>query len=194
MLKDIVTSMTLVNGVSQDECQAWKRFVKVYKDPMCEFARSQAALHGMSETEAEDAVFTLFERFAQHKEKFDPAKGSLRNWVMMRLKNILLDTARQHASEKARADRAMEDGAQGESERQREWKEVQLAIMRRALKVVLDEADPRTREVFTRVALADGDPAEVAADFGLTANAVYQIKNRVLAKVRRITEEAPLNG
>ena len=42
--------------------------------------------------------------------------------------------------------------------------------MRRALKVVLDEADPRTREVFTRVALEEGDPAQVAADFGLTAN------------------------
>lgn len=194
MLKDIVTSLTLVNGVSQDERQAWERFVKVYKDPMCEFACSQAALCGMSETEAEDAVFTLFERFAQHKEKFDPAKGSLRNWVMMRLKNILLDTARQRASEKARADRAMADGAESDSERQREWKDAQLAILRRALKIVLEEADPRTREVFTRVALEDGDPAKVAADFGLTANAVYQIKNRVIAKVKRITEENPLNG
>ena len=194
MLKDIVTSLTLVNGVSQDERQSWERFVKVYKDPMCEFARSQAVFHGISETEAEDAVFTLFERFAQHKEKFDPTKGSLRNWVMMRLKNILLDVARQRASEKARSDRAMADGADGDSERQREWKEAQLAIMRRALKVVLDEADPRTREVFTRVALEDGHPAKVAADFGLTANAVYQIKNRIIAKVRRITEEKPLNG
>lgn len=194
MLKDIVTSMTLLNGVSQDERQAWERFVRVYKDPMCEFARSQAAFHGISETEAEDAVFTLFERFAQHNEKFDPAKGSLRNWVMMRLKNILLDTARQRAREKARVDRAVSDEAQGDSERQREWKDAQLAILRRALKIVLEEADPRTREVFTRVALEDGDPAKVAADFGLTANAVYQIKNRVIAKVKRITEEAPLNG
>ena len=194
MLKDLVTSMTMLNGVSQDERQAWERFVKVYKDPMCEFARSQAALCGMSETEAEDAVFTLFERFAQHKEKFDPAKGSLRNWLMMRLKNILLDTARQRASEKARADRAMADGAEGDSERQREWKDAQIAILRRALKVVLDEVDPRTREVFTRVVLEDCDPAKVAADFGLTANAVYQIKNRVIAKVKRITEENPFNG
>ena len=194
MLKDIVTSMTLVNGVSQDERQAWERFVRVYRDPMCEFARSQAAFLGMSETEAEDAVFTLFERFAQHKEKFDPSRGSLRNWLMMRLKNLLLDTARQRASEKERADRALEDGAQGDSERQREWKDAQLAIMRRALKIALEEADPRTREVFTRVALEDGDPSKVAADFGLTANAVYQIKNRVIAKVRRITEEDPLNG
>ena len=194
MLKDIVTSMTLVKGVSQDERMAWERFVGVYKDPMCEFARSQAAFHGISETEAEDAVFTLFERFAQHKEKFDHTKGSLRNWVMMRLKNILLDAARQRASEKARADRAMADGAQGDSERQRAWKEAQLSILRRALKVVLNETDPRTREVFTRVALEEGDPAQVASDFGLTANAVYQIKNRVIAKVKRITEEAPLNG
>ena len=53
MLKDLVTSMTMLNGVSQDERQAWERFVKVYKDPMCEFARSQAALRGMSETEAD---------------------------------------------------------------------------------------------------------------------------------------------
>ena len=194
MLKDLITSMTMLNGVSQDERQAWERFVKVYKDPMCEFARSQVAVHGMSETEAEDAVFTLFERFAQHKEKFDPSKGSLRNWLMMRLKNILLDTARQRASEKERADRALEDGVQGDSERQRDWKDVQLGIMRRALKIVLEEADPRTREVFTRVALEDGNPSKVATDFGLTANAVYQIKNRIIAKVRRITEEDPLNG
>ena len=66
--------------------------------------------------------------------------------------------------------------------------------MRRALKTVLEEADPRTREVFTRVALEDGNPSKVASDFGLTANAVYQIKNRIIAKVRQITEEDPLNG
>ena len=27
----------MLNGVSQDERQAWERFVKVYRDPMCEF-------------------------------------------------------------------------------------------------------------------------------------------------------------
>ena len=194
MLKDLVTSMTMLNGVSQDERQAWERFVRVYRDPMCEFARSLAALHGMSETEAEDAVFTLFERFAQHKENFDPSKGSLRNWLMMRLKNLLLDHVRQRSNERVRIDQVVEDGASGESERQRDWRETHLAIMRRALKIVLEEADPRTREVFTRVALEDGDPVKVASDFGLTTNAVYQIKNRIIAKVRRITEEDLLNG
>jgi len=193
MLKDVVTSLTLLAGVSQNERQAWERFVKAYNGPMCEFARSHASLYGISEGEAEDVVFTLFESFAAGKEAFDKEKGSLRNWMMMRLKHLLLDTARRRASESARINQMKAEGASGESERQREWKEVQLAVMRRALKVVLDEADSRTREVFVRVALEGGDPAAVGAEFGLSANAVYQIKNRIIAKVKRVTEEDPLH-
>ena len=74
MLKDLITSMTMLNGVSQDERQAWERFVKVYRDPMCEFARSQAALHGMSETEAEDAVFTLLSGLPSTRRSSTPRR------------------------------------------------------------------------------------------------------------------------
>ena len=193
MLKDIVTSLTMIAGVSQNERQAWERFVKVYHEPMCAFARSQSSLCGLGESEVEDVVFTLFERFAAGKEKFDKEKGSLRNWMMMRLKNLLMDAARKRIRETVRLDQLKSDGATGDSERQREWREAQLAVMRRALKVVLEEADARTREVFVRVALEGGDPTAVGAEFGLSANAVYQIKNRVIAKVKRVTEEDPLH-
>ena len=43
---------------------------------------------------------------------------------------------------------------------------------------------PNTRMVFRRVALEGDPPAEVAREFKLKVNAVYQVRNRVLRAVR----------
>lgn len=47
---------------------------------------------------------------------------------------------------------------------------------------------PRTKEIFRRVALGGESPAKVAEAYGITRNAVDQIKARSTAKIRKLAE------
>ncbi len=64
------------------------------------------------------------------------------------------------------------------------------AVFELALRELL--ADPairgQTKQVFIRVAVNGEKPADVAAAFGLSRNAVDQIKNRMVAKLKSIAE------
>ncbi len=59
-------------------------------------------------------------------------------------------------------------------------------LYRRALKQVQNQFEERTWRAFWRVTVENCSPAEVAAELGITANAVRQAKSRVL---RRFKEE-----
>ena len=59
-------------------------------------------------------------------------------------------------------------------------------VYHRAVRLVRDQFEERTWQAFWRVVIEDHSPTEVAADMGITANAVRQAKSRVL---RRLKEE-----
>ena len=63
------------------------------------------------------------------------------------------------------------------------WRE---ALMEIALRQLLadDTVHARTREVFRRVAVNGEKPEDVASDFGITRNAVYQMKDRMMTRLR----------
>ena len=69
----------------------------------------------------------------------------------------------------------------------REWRHAACEV---ALSQFL--ADPateeRTKQVFLRVAIGGEKPADVAADYGLTRNAVDQIRHRVATRLRVLAE------
>ncbi len=69
-----------------------------------------------------------------------------------------------------------------------DWKHTVFEI---ALRQLLndDTIAPRTREVFRALVLSHENPADVAERFGLERNAVDQIKNRLLAKLRGKVEQ-----
>jgi RNA polymerase sigma-70 factor (ECF subfamily) len=57
-------------------------------------------------------------------------------------------------------------------------------VYHRALSLVRNQFEERTWKAFWRVAVEDQAPAEVAAEMGITANAVRQAKSRVLRRLR----------
>ena len=59
-------------------------------------------------------------------------------------------------------------------------------VYHRAVTLVRDQFEERTWKAFWQVAIEDRSPAEVAAEMGITPNAVRQAKSRVL---RRLKEE-----
>lgn len=59
-----------------------------------------------------------------------------------------------------------------------------LVLLRQAVELVLDEFAPATREAYLRVVLHRQPPARVAADLGLSVNAVYLARSRVKKRLR----------
>jgi DNA-directed RNA polymerase specialized sigma24 family protein len=64
---------------------------------------------------------------------------------------------------------------------QREWENALMAL---ALERVAQRADPQSVNVFRQYVLEERSPQEVAEQFGLSVNAVYLIKNRMIAYLR----------
>jgi RNA polymerase sigma-70 factor (ECF subfamily) len=57
-------------------------------------------------------------------------------------------------------------------------------IFRRGLELVRAEFEERTWLAFLRTTVDGASPADVAAELGITVNAVYKAKSRVLARLR----------
>ena len=58
------------------------------------------------------------------------------------------------------------------------------ATVHRALDLIRPEFEPQTWEAFRRVQFDEEAPSETAAALGITANAVYKAKARVLHRLR----------
>ncbi len=58
------------------------------------------------------------------------------------------------------------------------------SIMRRALELVRAEFEPATWTAFWRTTVDGAVPADAAAELGVSVNAVYKAKSRVLRRLR----------
>jgi len=61
----------------------------------------------------------------------------------------------------------------------------QLLVWRRAVDCILADYQEATRIAFLRVVVEGDHPADVAEDLGMTRNAVYLLKGRILKRIRQ---------
>lgn len=193
MLRDIETSLTLLGGVAADGAAAWEAFVRLYLPPLTEFAELQARRWHLDAADAADAVQRLFIGMARRTRIYDPARGSFRNWLMMQVKSEVKDLARAARSrgirERLGAER-LED-IRAEAVTDDEAEEVRKTLFATALTLALGQCEARTAEAFRRYALCGEPAAKVAADLGLTANNLYQIRRRILDRVAAAVGQVP---
>jgi RNA polymerase sigma-70 factor (ECF subfamily) len=79
--------------------------------------------------------------------------------------------------------RQLEDPQSEESQR---WdREHDEFVFRRALTMIEREFKPTTWQAFRRQALENGEPEVVAGELGMTVNAVFIARSRVLARLRQ---------
>jgi RNA polymerase sigma-70 factor (ECF subfamily) len=66
-----------------------------------------------------------------------------------------------------------------------EEREHQLFILGRALRLMASTFEPATWQAFWETVVCGRAPSQVAAELGISVNAVYHAKSRVLRRLRR---------
>lgn len=176
------TSHTLLRAVQVGpESPAWQRFVALYTPLL----RRWALGRGFQPADAEDLVQEILLKLLGALPGYAPQTGiPFRSWLF-RLTANAGHTFRQRVATRrlpesdglsgVAADSPLEAMEEGEYRRE---------LTRRALELIRPDFGEATMAAFTRLVVEGRTAAETAAELGLSENAVYLARHRVLTRLR----------
>jgi RNA polymerase sigma-70 factor (ECF subfamily) len=163
------------------EREAWGRFVEMYT-PMLFAWAGRLGLGGHDAADLVQDVFAvLVEQLPQFR--YDP-QGSFRAWLKTVLVNRWRQLQRKRAGERRVAGADLAELAGPEEVPEFEEEEYRRHLVRRALGLMQAEFQPTTWKACWEFVVHDRPAGEVAAELGISANAVYLAKSRVLRRLR----------
>ena len=180
-----LSSSLLVRVRAQDQ-GAWRRLVSLYTPLVYRWCR----ISGLQAADAADVGQEVFRAVAANIETFrrEECGNSFRRWLRVIARNKIADHYRRMPAD-VPGDSALQDLLQQLADEPRapeaDAAEVGV-ILGKALALMRVEFEERTWRSFWRTAVDGVAAVEVAAELGMTANAVYLAKARVR---RRLSEE-----
>lgn len=183
---------SLLLRLQANENDAWRRLDHLYGPVVFAWCRGA----GLQADDAEDVRQEVFRSVAGAIGKFrrEEAGDSFRGWLWRIVQNKLRDFLRRQRRQPQAA---------GGSTFQQQLQEIPLSemggegsvvpnpsveetdgVFRRAVELVRSEFAERTWQAFWRVVIDGQSPADVAAELGISAGAVYVAKSRVLRRCR----------
>ncbi len=187
----IDTSESLLDRLKEESAhEAWREFYHHYWAPILRYARKLGLKEHEAEEVLQETMVTLMRVLPQFA--YDRSRGKFRNFLLTivhRKAHALVRRAARRSALQWSDDYAASiadsglASASAEKEAIARWREVLMeeAVRRvRANSRMQDE----TFAVFEAYVMKRMSAEEVAREFGLKENAVYQIRNRVLRQVR----------
>jgi RNA polymerase sigma-70 factor (ECF subfamily) len=166
-----------------DEESAWPRFVDLYT-PLLYFWACRMGLQDADAADLVQDVFTVLLRklpeftYDQHK--------SFRSWLRTVTLNRWHDNERRKAAALRKAGPAGLDDVAVSDDAEALWeKEYRDHLVGRAAEVMKAEFQPATWQAFWSLVVEGKSGAEVADALGLSVDAVYAAKSRVLRRLRQ---------
>jgi RNA polymerase sigma-70 factor (ECF subfamily) len=157
---------------------AWQRFVEMFAPLVFQWARR----FGLQDADAEETVQDVFLTLLRRLRTFDyNPNQSFRAWLSTVTRNQALARLRRSA-----ASPLVEDIPGPESDSELERREYCAWIMQRATQIIARDFEPLTWSAFQGYVLENKPAADVARDLGMSRNAVYIARNRVLARLRDV--------
>lgn len=185
------TSLSLLNNLRGTVDQrAWHEFFHRYGPMLIAFGKRS----GLCDADANDAVqetlLAVHATFREMDEPFDRSKGKFKSWLRGIAQHKIRDVQRRAARARARRDPRDPDdtgAAVVESEANEVFElEWQRSLLARALDEVSRKVDPAVYQAFELYAIHGQAPDQVAKLLGVTRNAVYISKTRVLKRLRAV--------
>ena len=185
------TSTTLLDALSAAGAPAaeWTRFVRLY-GPVVRVYLAGLRRAGpwldpdWDDDIAQEALVDLVRLLPERR--WDRAKGRFRDFLF----GVVRNKALAHAARERRAARAAEALAEAEPVLARGAEPEREALRREVWRALVDRVfaagrmSETSKTVFLRLVEEDAPVAALAAEYGLTPNAIYRLKSRVVAKIR----------
>jgi RNA polymerase sigma-70 factor (ECF subfamily) len=183
------TSVSLLDRLRDRPDEAsWRRLVDLYAPLIRGWLRRQ----GLQDSDADDLAQDVLAVLVRELPTFEHrGAGAFRSWLRAITANRLRNFCRARQSRPdATGDsdivRALEQLEDPHSELSRLWdQEHEQHVLRRALELIAPEFAPSTWQAFRRVMIDGAAVAAVAAELGVSLNAVFIAKSRVLSRLRR---------
>ena len=188
------TASNLLGLVKANEGPAWRRLAALYTPLVYSWARHA----GLQAEDASDVVQEVFRAVLTHIADYEagPGPGSFRAWLWTITRNKLNDHWRRQRRQPVAVggsdaqERLLESPAP-ECPQDEEPAGAGGGVLQRALERIRPRFEERTWQAFYRVTAEGQGPAEVAAALGMSVNAVYVARSRVLARLRQELGESP---
>ncbi len=185
-------STALLVGLKAQDADAWRRLVHLYGPVVYTWCKRRGLQPSDAEDVAQEVFRTVLLRVADfRRERQD---STFRGWLWTITRNKLGDYIRRCGAHPQPA------GGSEARERLEQVADADLGdepdaddgglLYRRALDLIRAEFEQPTWESFWRVVGGGQRPADVAAALGLSLNAVYLAKSRVLRRLREELGEA----
>jgi RNA polymerase sigma-70 factor (ECF subfamily) len=179
------TSLSLLERVRANDSRAWHRFVQLYEPVVrrwCERAGLQASDAADLTQERFTTVLTKLQTF-RHDHPGATFRGWL--WTVVHNRVRLHFRTKQAQPVPVGGPSKFHDVAVAADDSQPSAPPESLAdVVRRALEMIQHEFGQATWQAFWHVQVEDKSVAETAAALGLSANAVYKARARVLRRLR----------
>lgn len=177
------TSASLLQRVRQTtDREAWERFVQLYTPLLFWWLRRA----GLQQEDAADLVQDVLTDLVRKLPSFEyKLNGSFRGWLRMVVLNKWRDRRKRRASLEVTAGSALLDQAEPDPLPELTEAEYRQQLVSRALKIMQSDFEPTTWRACWELIEGERPAAEIAAELGLTAGAVYAAKFRILARLRQ---------
>jgi RNA polymerase sigma-70 factor (ECF subfamily) len=184
------TSLSLLERVRARDQPAWNRLVKLY-GPM---VYGWCLRAGLQPADAADIGQEVFAAVARAIDSFrhDREGDTFRGWLYTITRNKIRDRGAAPGAvgtggsdaQRQLAQFAAEALPDSHSTCDADSKDEVKALCQRAIDLVRDEFEPQSWTAFTRAFVHGDPPAAIAADLGVSVNAVYLAKSRILRRLR----------
>lgn len=178
----ITTPVSLLQRLQTSATSSdWERFVQLYTPLLYYWIRRQGFVREDAAELVQEVMLALIVQLPTFR--YDPSR-SFSAWLKTVAGNKCRDARRRLALRKQGA-LPGDLPSEGDEIEQLAEQEYQRRLAQEALQILQAEFEPGTWRAFWGMAVESRSARDVAAELGMTVNAVYVAKSRVLRRLRR---------
>lgn len=187
---DWVTTTQILDELRKSgDAPAWELFCNHFQPVLISFGRKTGLSVADAEDAAQESLLAFLRAFRQGK--YERSRGKLSSWLFGISKRVILKRCSRVPLEKLVVDKhtgtSFWDLVQDDWNLNQIWEsQWQQAVLKRCLEQVKREFDAKTFQAFEQYALGQTDIKDVTEQLGLSRNAVYIAKSRILSRLREL--------
>ena len=188
----IATRVTLIDCLREKQDSGWTRFVQLYGP----YVKHWALRVGTPFQDCDDVCQDVYRVVVDRIEGFELGErtGSFRKWIQQITRNVCYEHSRRHGPSSGQGGTQALIELQGIASIEScedDSPDIVVDLYRRAVELAKPEFSQRDWSIVESLVQGSLTTNEIAAQFGLSAAAVRQIKSRIFRRIRAELGDIP---